>query len=669
MRHPKPTIAAAILACSLALALAACGGGGGDDPGGGSGGTGGTGGTGGLGGTGGDGGSGGTGGDGGTGGEGGTGGCGTLPSISALEPDHGAVGNPVWVVGCNFHPQPNKNEIWFNGTKSAVFQVSEDLTRLKTAVPSGATSGTIRILVDGVRVDGPVFTIDVIDPTPAITGILPAGTTEARPGFDKSVVVTIQGTGFIPQSHVYMSGLSGGERFLETECRYSSATSMQCTLTKDFVLAPQVLKFKVVNEREGIPGGGTSAWINFYVVSHIDLLSAYALSEKHVGLVFSRAVGEFSPGHFGFSGGLEVRQASRPSPTVVLVELSNAMQRNVTYSVQLRESFSSDQGGEIWNRASNFRGFNSLPQPLGAFGADGGGCGATAFQGPGAISAADGQVFVTELAGQQVQVLNPDGTSVGFLGYDGLTSGLHAGDATAQGCPTGGSSATGAFRNPRGKVAVDPISGDRIVADTGNGRVLRFAEAGDYKGEFGAAHTQPVIAAQLGSQVMVADTNDRVRVMTTSGSTVTSFGGPGTGDGQFSFAIAGGGTPAIVADNVYVYVSEPGNHRVQKFKASDMSPYGWVGVNHVSFQIQGECCSPGTGQAEFTNIKGLAMDVAGYLYVADEASGGRIQKLTSDGQHVMTVLLNFLPGAIEIDDENNLWISDVTSNTVKKYRL
>jgi hypothetical protein len=659
MRHPKPTIASAVLACSLVLALAACGGGdsGPDDhPGaGGAGGTGGTGGSGGM------------GGDGGTGGEGG---CGTEHSIGSLEPDHGPVGATVWIVGCNFDPQPNKNEVYFNGTKSAAFEVSPDHTRLRTAVPSGAISGAIKVLVGDqkLRVDGPNFTIDVIDPVPTISGILPEVTTEARPGFHDTVSLTIQGTGYITQTHVYMQGLSGGQRLLESECHYSSVTSMACVLPEDFILAPLALQFKVVNERPGIAGGGASDWVSFRVVSHLDLLSAVALSERHVALVFNRAVGEITG--VGFSGGLQVRAANpAQNNTVLIVELQDSMSRNVNYNVQVDEHSVSSQGGEIWNTTATFRGFNSLPQPIGTYGDAGGGCTATSFQGPGEISIADGQVFVTEREGQQVQVLNPDGTYVGFLGYDGISAGLHTGAETAQGCPTGGSGVNGALKNPRGKVAVDGITGDRIVADTGNGRVLRYTETGEYKSEFGAGHTSPVIAAQLGSQILVADANDRIRVMTGTGSTSGAIGASGTDDGQFNFGIASGGTPTVVSSGVYLFVSEPGNHRVQRLKIDGMQPYGWVGVNHPSFQIQGQCCSAGTGQAEFTNIRGLAMDVAGYLWVADEVNGGRLQKLDPDGKFVMGVILNYLPGGIEIDQDNILWVSDVDANVVRKYRL
>ena len=233
----------------------------------------------------------------------------------------------------------------------------------------------------------------------------------------------------------------------------------------------------------------------------------------------------------------------------------------------------------------------------------------------------------------------------------------------------GGSTANGAFKNPRGKVAVDPITGDRIVADTGNARVLRFTSAGEYKGLFGAAYTSPVIVAQTGQYVWIADANDQIRLMTSTGSGAGAFGGSGTDDGQVSLAISTGATPAVVSDGLYVYVAEPGNHRVQKFKADNLQPMGWVGVNHISFQIQGACCSAGTGNAEFTNIRGLAMDVAGYLYVADEAGGGRLQKLASDGKHVMTIPLGYLPGGIEIDADNILWVTDETSNLLKKYRL
>lgn len=659
MRHPSQTIMSALFTCCLVLALVACGG---DLPEGGSG-SGGSGGD--------DVGPGGAGGDGGSGGETGEEPCGTTPSIRALEPDHGPTATDVWVVGCNF--PSGANEAYFNGTRASVYEVNAEGTRLLTRVPEGATTGGIRLLLgpQKVRVDGPVFTVEIMDRKPEITGISPEGTTEARAGSGKTVRVTLSGTNFIPESHVYLQVGSGTPRLLATECSRSSPTAMVCTLGETDLAKPRELKFQVKNEREGIPGGGASSQVSFYVVSHIDLVSAIATTQTRVALTFSRAVGG-GRWEFGFTGGLRAKSAKRDpaNAKVIHVDLTDAMPPNVDYTVEVGPDLLSDQGGDIWNRTASFRGFNSTPVSMGGpIGIAGGDCTASGFLMPGAIAAAGGQVFVTERSGEQVQVLDPDGTMVGFLGHDGTSPGLHVDDAVAAGCPGTGSNETGAFRNPRGRVVVSTASIDRIVADTDNARVLRFTSAGAYKSVFGSGFTLPVVLALVDQNVWIADADDVIRMVTTSGASAGTTGASGTGDGSFSFGIADGSTPSMVSDGTYAYITEPGNHRVQKIRLADMRPMGWVGVNHVSFQTQGECCSAGTGQAQFTNIRGIAMDTNGYLYVADEANGGRIQKLSKDGQLMMTIGLGFIPGGIEIDGSDILWLTEVAANQVRRYRL
>jgi DNA-binding beta-propeller fold protein YncE len=97
-----------------------------------------------------------------------------------------------------------------------------------------------------------------------------------------------------------------------------------------------------------------------------------------------------------------------------------------------------------------------------------------------------------------------------------------------------------AFNYPRG-VAIDPTSGDLVVADTDNNMVKKFDPAGNLiwaVGKLGSAlgqYNQPygVIIGPDGS-IYVADTfNKRVVVLTSGGTATLAFGTLGSGPGQF----------------------------------------------------------------------------------------------------------------------------------------
>ncbi len=99
---------------------------------------------------------------------------------------------------------------------------------------------------------------------------------------------------------------------------------------------------------------------------------------------------------------------------------------------------------------------------------------------------------------------------------------------------------------------------------------------------------------------------------------VTRWGGPGSGDGQFSRPR---GVAVDAAENVYVVEGgvEGGNHRLQKF-ASDGTYLTQWGEN-------------GTGAGQFRYPAGVAVDFSGNVYVADQFNH-RIQKFTSDGAYL-----------------------------------
>jgi sugar lactone lactonase YvrE len=68
-------------------------------------------------------------------------------TITAFSPAEGDVAAEVIITGNGFSPDKSKNILTFNGTAATVIEASA--TQLKTRVPAGATTGKIKVLVNG----------------------------------------------------------------------------------------------------------------------------------------------------------------------------------------------------------------------------------------------------------------------------------------------------------------------------------------------------------------------------------------------------------------------------------------------------------------------------------------------------------------------------------------
>jgi len=132
-------------------------------------------------------------------------------------------------------------------------------------------------------------------------------------------------------------------------------------------------------------------------------------------------------------------------------------------------------------------------------------------------------------------------------------------------------------------------------------------------GTYGAGDGQFVypygVAVADGSVYVTDFGNHRVQKFTSSGTFVAKWGSVGGGDGQFSYPYG----VAVAADGS-VYVADRGNHRVQKFDASGTFLAKWG--------------SSGTGDGQFSAPTGVAVASDGSVYVADR-NNNRIQKFAS----------------------------------------
>ncbi len=76
----------------------------------------------------------------------------TAPNVSYTNPSSGPVGTSVTITGSYFGATQGSSTVSFNGT--AATPTSWSNTSIVAPVPSGATTGTVRVTVNGVVSNG-----------------------------------------------------------------------------------------------------------------------------------------------------------------------------------------------------------------------------------------------------------------------------------------------------------------------------------------------------------------------------------------------------------------------------------------------------------------------------------------------------------------------------------
>jgi len=141
---------------------------------------------------------------------------------------------------------------------------------------------------------------------------------------------------------------------------------------------------------------------------------------------------------------------------------------------------------------------------------------------------------------------------------------------------------------------------------------------------------------------------------------VTTWGGVGTGDGQFQYPL---GIAVDTAGNVYVGNRAPhegpGLDRIQKFTSNGSFLTGWG--------------STGSGDGQFQSPSGVAVDATGSVYVAD-THNQRIQKFDSSGTF-LTKWGSFgtgdgqfaFPSKVAVDALGNVYVADFHNSRIEKF--
>ncbi len=248
-----------------------------------------------------------------------------------------------------------------------------------------------------------------------------------------------------------------------------------------------------------------------------------------------------------------------------------------------------------------------------------------------------------------------------------------------------GSGAGAQFSNPSG-VAIDG-AGNVYVADTGNSRIRRITPggvvgtiAGSGAGQFDRPRG---VAVDKNGTVYVTDTgNNRIRKITADGTvtTLAGSGAPGVGGGGLA---DGPGAQAQFREPIgiavdgdgNVYVADSGNNRIRK-----ITPDGRVSTLAGSGSPGAGDFADGPGaSARFNAPRGIAVDTAGNIYVADTLNQ-RIRKITPDG--VVSTLAGAgdqgtadgststarfsNPDGIAVDGSGNIYVTDNASFRVRE---
>jgi hypothetical protein len=235
-------------------------------------------------------------------------------------------------------------------------------------------------------------------------------------------------------------------------------------------------------------------------------------------------------------------------------------------------------------------------------------------------------------------------------------------------------------------VAVHPSTGDIYVADADSNVIKKInaqtAEVTNYAGVKGIPSTidgDVSVARFSGSHGLAFDDDGNLYVTQTGSGAIRKINAAGT----TVSTLVSGGNPAYFKypwnatyKNGYLYVTEELGHKVSKVNVSSGEVTAIAGSGTAGY-------ADGIGPAAFfTSPRGVAVDAAGNVFVADYGNN-RIRKITPDGL-VATVAGNGTasstdgtgsaasfksPAGIALDGSGNLYVADAASQLLRKVAI
>ena len=252
--------------------------------------------------------------------------------------------------------------------------------------------------------------------------------------------------------------------------------------------------------------------------------------------------------------------------------------------------------------------------------------------------AADGRLFVADEDNYRIRVISADGATVSTYAGDGVRGFAD------------GSTSTARFRAPRGiAVAAD---GRVFVADTANNSIRVISAdgatvstyAGDSVATFADGSTTTArfngpqsVAVAADGRLFVADGfNDRIRVISADGATVSTYASSGFGFADGSTSTARFSSPQGIAraTDGRVFVADALNHRIRVISADGATVSTYAGSGNTGTSVGG-FADGSTSTAQFDNPSDVVVASDGRVFVAD-TNNSRIRVISADGAFVST---------------------------------
>jgi len=232
-----------------------------------------------------------------------------------------------------------------------------------------------------------------------------------------------------------------------------------------------------------------------------------------------------------------------------------------------------------------------------------------------------GNYVIADTYNNRIQVVSPSGQFIRFIGSLGLNS---------SGNPISGYGNC-QFNSPSG-VAVD-LSGNYVIADSGNNRIQVVSPSGQFIRFIGSlgldANGNPIsgsgncqfnyptaVAIDLSGNYVIADSgNNRIQVISPSGNFIRQFGSGGSivGDGNLNYPT---GVAVDLSGNYLV--ADSGNNLIQIFTTSG-EYYSELGsVSLTSTLTTGSNTNP--PPPPFNSPQGVAVDKTGKYIVVDSGN-------------------------------------------------
>jgi YD repeat-containing protein len=357
-----------------------------------------------------------------------------------------------------------------------------------------------------------------------------------------------------------------------------------------------------------------------------------------------------------------------------------------------------DSSGDVWvadTRNNRVQELSPAGEYIAKFGTEGSGNGQ--FKLPWDVSFdLSGNLWIADAGNSRVQEISATGTFIRKFGSEGSGNGqFKAG------------SAPGSVSGMWIAVDADHTANNVWVSDWGNNRVQEFNKEGAYTRQFGSEgsgngqfKSPEGVELDPNAHVFVADKgNNRVQEFSSEGAYMTQLGSEGTGNGQFK-------QPAGLAIDPYenrLWVADAGNNRAQRFTSSlsymltvastlvplnvltdvavdKTSGHVWVletGANRLdeyssSGEFLGSFGSQGSGNGQFKEPHGVAVDSSGDVWVAD-TKNNRVQELSPSGAYMSKFGTEGSgngqfksPWDVSLDSFGNVWVADAGNSRVQE---